>query len=182
VPAGKAPVKASRDEHDRYSGLSATGFSRPPGLVGREREFRILSDLVDRSGDLAGGALVIRGEAGIGKSALLAAVSADAAGRGMQILSAVGVQSEANLPFAGLHQMVRPILHLAAGLPARQRDALHAAFGMAEAEAGELFLIGLATLELISDTAESAPILLIVDDASGWIRPAARCSPSSPGA
>jgi DNA-binding CsgD family transcriptional regulator len=112
--------------------------------------------------------MVIRGEAGIGKSALLAAVSAEAAGRGMRVLSAVGVQSEANLPFAGLHQMVRPILHLAAGLPARQRDALHAAFGMADAQAAELFMIGLATLELISDTAGNAPVLLIVDDAH-WL-------------
>ena len=105
---------------------------------------------------------------GSGKSALLAAVSAQAAGRGVQVLSAVGVQSEANLPFAGLHEMIRPVLRLAAGLPDRQRAALHAAFGMANAEAGELFLIGLATLELISDTAEGAPVLLIVDDAH-WL-------------
>jgi DNA-binding CsgD family transcriptional regulator len=168
VPAGKAPIGARRDGHDRYSGRSAEGVSRTSGLIGRDREFRVLNDLVDRAGDPAGGALVIRGEPGIGKSALLAAVSAEAAGRGMLVLTAIGVQSEANLPFAGLHQMVRPILHLAAGLPVRQRDALYAAFGMADAEAGELFLIGLATLELISDTAESAPVLLIVDDAQ-WL-------------
>jgi DNA-binding CsgD family transcriptional regulator len=154
--------------HDRSPGFSAAGQPLPNGLFGRECEFRALTDMVGRSRDQAGGALVVRGEPGIGKSALLGAVSAQAAGCGVQVLSAVGVQSEANLPFAGLHQMIRPVLRLAAELPARQRAALYAAFGMADAEAGELFLTGLATLELISDTAEDAPVLLIVDDAH-WL-------------
>ena len=153
---------------DRYPGYPPAGRALPNGLFGRECELRSLGDMVDRSRDQVGGGLVVRGEPGIGKSALLAAVSAQAAGRGVRVLSAVGVQSEANLPFAGLHQMIQPVLRLAAGLPDRQRAALHAAFGMADAEAGELFLIGLSTLELISDAAAGAPVLLIVDD-SHWL-------------
>src|SRR6266516_1633029 len=127
------------------------------GLYGREREFGVLNHLAGRLGKDAGGALVVRGEAGIGKSALLAAIAAQARGHGTRVLSAVGVQSEAQISIAGLHQLLRTILHLAGGLPPRQRAALHAAFGMSEEVTPELFLTGLATLELIGDAAESSP-------------------------
>src|SRR6266849_2241074 len=106
-------MRAGQTGQGGHQGYSAAGDVLLHGLFGREREFGALSDLVDQARGGTGGALVVRGEAGTGKSALLDAVSAEAAGRGMQVLSAVGVQSEANLAFAGLHQMVRPALHLA---------------------------------------------------------------------
>jgi DNA-binding CsgD family transcriptional regulator len=137
-------------------------------LHGRERELSILNGMVDRLAAGTGGALILRGDPGIGKSALLAAVAATARDSGIEILTAVGVQSEARLPFAGLHQLLRPRLRLAEGLPARQRAALLAGFGGSEDVAAELYLIALATLELISDAAASSPVLLIVEDAQ-WL-------------
>jgi len=127
-----------------------------------------MASLVGRLSDAGGGGLVIRGEPGIGKSALLAAATARARDRRIRVLSAVGVQSEARLPFAGLHQLLRSVLPLAERLPARQRTALLAAFGISDEAPSELFMIGLATLELISDTAASSPVLLIADDAQ-WL-------------
>jgi DNA-binding CsgD family transcriptional regulator len=137
-------------------------------LYGRARELGVLTALVDGADESGGGALLIRGEAGIGKSALLAAVTTAAMSRQDQVLSATGIQSEARLPFAGLHQFVKPVLSLADGLPSRQRAALLAAFGMSDDSRPEPFLIGLATLELISEASETAPLLLVVDDAQ-WL-------------
>jgi DNA-binding CsgD family transcriptional regulator/tetratricopeptide (TPR) repeat protein len=139
-------------------------------LVGRERELQVLGALVDGVGD-RGGALVVCGEPGIGKSALLAMASRRATDRGMLALTAAGVQSETQLPFAGLHQLLRPILTGAAGLPARQRVALLAAFGMNDEVAPDLFLIALAALELLADTAARTPLLLTVEDAQWLDRP-----------
>jgi DNA-binding CsgD family transcriptional regulator len=158
--------------HGESGGASETaelGTSEAPAVVlyGREPELGFLSGLIEgvRSG---GGASLVRGEPGIGKSALLAAAAGQATGHGMQVLSAVGVESEARLPFGGLHQLLRPILGLAEGLPARQRAALLAVFGMCDESVPELFFIGLATLELIGDTGASSPVLLIVEDAQ-WL-------------
>jgi DNA-binding CsgD family transcriptional regulator len=137
-------------------------------LHGRERELGLLNHLAGRLQQNAGGTLVVRGEAGIGKSALLATVITHARHRGTLVLSAVGVQSEAQISFAGLHQLLQPVLHLARQLPPRQRAALLGAFGMSEEVAPELFLTGLATLELIGDAAESSPVLLIIEDAQ-WL-------------
>jgi DNA-binding CsgD family transcriptional regulator len=141
---------------------------RPRRLHGRGRELGVLTDLAGHLRQGAGGALVVRGVAGIGKSSLLEATAARARDDGIQVLSAVGVQSEMRLPFAGLHQLLSPILHLADGLPGRQRGALLAAFGMSDEVSPELFLVALATLELISDKAETAPVLLVVEDAQ-WL-------------
>ena len=109
-------------------------------LFGREAEIGILRGLVEGVRD-RGGALLVRGDPGIGKSALLATATAQATEVGSRVLSAVGIQSEAHLPFGGLHQLLRPILGLAEGLPARQRDALLTVFGMSDESAPELFLI-----------------------------------------
>jgi DNA-binding CsgD family transcriptional regulator len=136
-------------------------------LYGREPELGVVEGLVEGVRN-RGAVLLIRGEPGIGKSSLLAAGAARAADRGMQVLSAVGVQSEALLPFGGLHQLLRPILGLAEGLHPRQREALLAVFGVSDEVAPELFLIGLATLELIGDAAASSPVLAIVEDAQ-WL-------------
>jgi DNA-binding CsgD family transcriptional regulator len=153
---------------DRPPGDSGPREAASPRLFGRERELAVLAELTGHLAGGSGGALVVRGEAGIGKSALLAAATAQAAGRGMRVLSATGVQSEAQIPFAALHRLLRPVLHLAEGLPPRQRDALLAAFGMAEEAAPELFLIGLAALELIGEAAATSPALLVVEDAQ-WL-------------
>ena len=137
-------------------------------LYGREDELQVVAGLVGGLAEGVGGALVVRGEAGIGKSALLAAAAGLAADSGARVLSATGIQAEARLPFAGLHQLLRPVLPLAERLPPRQRAGLLSAFGMADAEPAGPFLIGLAALELISDAAAGSPVLLIADDAQ-WL-------------
>jgi DNA-binding CsgD family transcriptional regulator len=140
-------------------------------LVGRERELHVLADLLDGVSD-HGAALLVRGEAGVGKSALLASASAQARTRGMRVLAATGAQAETLLPFAGLHQLLHPLLDQADELPAAQRDALYAAFGMRDGvrdeQAPNLFLIALATLELLSGAAEQTPLLVLVEDAQ-WL-------------
>jgi DNA-binding CsgD family transcriptional regulator len=137
-------------------------------LYGREHELRVVADLVGGLAEGAGGMLVVCGEAGIGKSALLAAAASLAADSGVRVLSATGIQAEARLPFAGLHQLLRPVLPLAERLPPLQRAGLLSAFGMADAEPAGQFLIGLAALELISEAASATPVLLVVDDAQ-WL-------------
>src|SRR4051794_35308700 len=139
-------------------------------LIGRDREIARLNALIDRAGE-RGGALVVRGEAGIGKSALLARTSARARQQGMTVLTATGVQSEAQLAFAGLHQLLQPFLDGLNRVPAPQRHALEIAFGVAEGEAPDLFLVGLATLALVGDKADAAPVLLVVEDAQWLDRP-----------
>ena len=136
-------------------------------LFGRDRELGVLDDLVDRA-HVGGGALVLRGEAGIGKSSLLAAASRHARDSRIAVLTSTGVQSEADLPFAGLHQLLWPILDRAEDLPARQRAALLAAFGMSEQAAPEFFLIALAALDLLADAAAGSPLLLVAEDAQ-WL-------------
>jgi DNA-binding CsgD family transcriptional regulator len=142
--------------------------SSEPLLVGRERQTRLLDDLVDHVGE-RGATLVLRGEAGIGKSSLLAHAGARAHAREMLVLTSVGVQSEARLPFAGLHQLLRPLLDEVTDLPDPQREALLTAFGMAKSvSAPDLFLIALAVLNLLSGAAARAPLLVLVDDAQ-WL-------------
>ena len=145
-------------------------------LIGRVPELATLAELTSRLGRGAGGALVIRGPAGIGKSALLDAAATAAAAQGVRVLSATGIQSEARIPFAGLHQLLRPILHLADGLPPRQRAALETAFGMSDGPdqtAPELLSVGLAALELASDAATVAPVLMVIEDAQ-WLDESSR--------
>jgi predicted ATPase len=141
-------------------------------LYGRKRELDVLADLVRGLAERAGGALVVRGEAGIGKSSLLAAAAGLAGKARAQVLTVTGIQAEATLPFAGLHQLLRPVLPLAEQLPPRLRSALLSAFGLSDPlpgiEQGGPFLIGLAALELVSDAAAGRPVLLIADDAQ-WL-------------
>ena len=139
-------------------------------LVGRERELGMVHGLVEGVGH-GGGALVVRGDPGIGKSAILAAVGTQATELGMAMLTTTGVQTETHLPFAGLHQLLQPIIPGAKGLPARRRSALLAAFGLADVAAPDRFLIALAALELLADTAARSPVLLVVEDAQWLDRP-----------
>jgi ATP/maltotriose-dependent transcriptional regulator MalT len=136
-------------------------------LLGREPEARALGDLLDHV-HARGGSLTLTGEPGIGKSALLREVSTRAEQAGMLVLTATGVQSEAQLPFAGLHQLLRPVLRQVGTLAAPQRSAILAAFGLADEAAPDLFLTALASLNLLSASAVRAPVLVIAEDAH-WL-------------
>lgn len=138
----------------------------PTGLRGRERHCAALEQLVEavRSGE--GRALVLRGEPGVGKSALLGHLAQVATG--FRPLRAVGVESEMVLPFAGLHQLCAPLLDGLDRLPAPQRAALATAFGLSDGPAPDRFLVSLAALSLLGEAAERQPLLCLVDDAQ-WV-------------
>ena len=146
---------------------SADGEAAP--LLGRLEERSLLTSLLD---DVAtrGQALVLSGEPGIGKSRLLSMCERMARERGMGVLSTTGVQSEAHLPFAGLHQLLRPVRDRASELRDVQRAALDAAFGLTDEAAPEHFRIAMAVLDLFSDVATAAPLLVVVEDAH-WLDP-----------
>jgi DNA-binding CsgD family transcriptional regulator len=135
-------------------------------FVGRSREFSRLDGLLAGACRGRSGVLVLRGEAGIGKTKLLEAVVSSATD--WQVLRTVGVGSEAEFAFAALHQLCRPSLDLLGELPGPQRDALGAAFGLTATAPPERFLVGLATLSLLSAAASERPVVCVVDDAQ-WL-------------
>ena len=140
-------------------------------LHGRERERERLAVLLDEARGSRGGALVIRGQPGVGKSALLADLADRAASDvepGMQVLRTQGIESESPLPFAALQRLLRPVMPLLGHLPAPQATALRAAFGEADTPTGDRFLVFLATLSLLAEAAEESPVLCVVDDAH-WL-------------
>jgi len=141
-----------------------------PILRGRERELAHLRDLINGI-ESRGAALVLRGDAGIGKSALLAQATALAAQRDLGIATTHGTPSEGHLAFAGIHQLLHPMLGVIGLLPAPQRRALEGAFGISDADVPDLFLIGLAALGLIAETAADRPLLVAVEDAHWLDRP-----------
>src|SRR5215467_10688946 len=108
-------------------------------LHGRSGECAAIDRLVDGARDGRSGALVLRGEAGVGKSALLAHARERA--EGMRVLRALGVEAESELAFAALHQLLRPVLDELGRLPAPQADALRGALGLGATPAGDRFLI-----------------------------------------
>ena len=142
----------------------------PPALLGRNRDLVELYALVDGIED-HGGALVVRGEAGIGKSTLLGAARERALDRGVAVVSTAGALSEAQLAFAGLHQLLLPLFGRLDLLPDPQRRALETAFRIADGAAPDLFLIGLATLGLVAERSAETPLLFVVDDAQWLDRP-----------
>jgi DNA-binding CsgD family transcriptional regulator len=148
-----------RDEHP-FDGIDLA----PLDLLGRERELSMLHGLI-RDGRRAGAALIVRGEAGAGKSALLTAADWYARTRGTRVLRVTGVEAETDLPYAGLYSLLRPVLQGLDGLATPQRDALSAAFGMGEPVCAEPFMLGLATLELLTGVAATTPLLVVVEDA-----------------
>ncbi|MDR3032354.1 MAG: AAA family ATPase [Kitasatospora sp.] len=131
-------------------------------LRGRANELTVLARFIEavRSGDSQ--VLVIRGESGVGKSALVDYVAEQASG--CRVLRAVGVQSEMELAFAGLHQLCAPMLNQLDRLPAPQRAALSTAFGLSAGSAPDRFLVGLAVLSLLSEAAEEQPLICLLDD------------------
>ena len=135
-------------------------------LLGRGSECAALDQLVASVRGGPSRALVLRGEAGVGKSALLEYLIAHASGCG--IARATGVESEMELAYAGLQQLCAPFLARLEGLPGPQRDALGIAFGLRGGDAPDRFLVGLAVLSLLSDVAEDRPLVCVVDDAQ-WL-------------
>src|SRR5262245_42782370 len=115
--------------------------------------------------------VVVRGEAGVGKSALLRALAEDASG--FRVAQIAGVESEMELPFAGLHQLCAPWLERFDGLPAPQQRALRVALGLASGEAPDRFLVALGALTLLAEVADQQPFLCVVDDAQ-WLDGASR--------
>ncbi|NYI98720.1 DNA-binding CsgD family transcriptional regulator [Streptomonospora nanhaiensis] len=140
-------------------------------LRGRTTELAALTRLLESAEAGAGGAVVLRGEAGIGKTALLDRALHDAAGRGMRVLRLTGVEAEAALGFAGLVQLLWPLQDRLDALPPPQADALRAVLGAAAPRTPDRFLTGLAVLTLLAELAEEAPVLVAADDAH-WLDPA----------
>src|SRR6516225_126715 len=136
------------------------------GLLDRGREREVLDRLVVETRAGQGRVLVLRGEAGIGKTALLGYLSGVA--EGCRIARIAGVESEMELAFAGLHALCAPMLGRLGLLPVPQRDALNKAFGMSGGPPPDRFLVGLAVLSLLADAAEEQPLICIVDDAQ-WL-------------
>ena len=136
-------------------------------LLGRDEELERLNGMIDQA-PRRGGALVVRGEAGIGKSALLEAVGERAREQGATVVTTAGTPSEARLAFGGLHQLLLPFFDRVEHRPAPQRKALEVAFGVSAGDAPDVFLIGLATLGVVTEREAQAPLLLIVEDAH-WL-------------
>ena len=148
--------------------LDATaGRSARRLLLGRGPELDQLDRMIDQIW-MRGGALVVRGEAGIGKSALLRAAVEQAHEQGVAVVTTTGTQSEARLPFGALHQLLLPFLDRLDQLPDPHRRALDIAFGVAEGQAPDVFLIGLATLGAVTGGDTKKPLLLVVEDAH-WL-------------
>ena len=109
-------------------------------------------------------ALVVRGDPGVGKTVLLDYLAGRAAAAGCRVARALGVQSEMELAFAGLHQLCAPLLNRAERLPVPQRDALRTAFGLAPGPPPDRFFVGLAVLSLLSGAAGDRPLICLIDD------------------
>ena len=137
-----------------------------PGLVGRAAELDALGELLAAARNSRSGVLVVRGEAGIGKSVLLDSVAARA--EGFHVARVAGVESEMELPYAGLQQLWRPFVDCAPFLPEPQHTALKTAFGLSAGPPPDRFLVGLAVLQLLAKLADHQPVLWIVDDAQ-WL-------------
>jgi DNA-binding CsgD family transcriptional regulator len=139
---------------------------RRPAFRGRSRERKTLDSLLDRVRGGESAVLVIRGEAGIGKTALMRYCARQASG--CRLVQADGVESEMALPLAALHQLCAPMLSGLDALPEPQQRALRAAFGLAAEAAPDRFVLGLAVLSLLAENAAARPLICLVDDAQ-WL-------------
>jgi DNA-binding CsgD family transcriptional regulator len=141
-------------------------------MIGRDEELRTLRALLTETAAGHGSALLVHGTTGVGKSALLHTIGADAAESGFRVLRTSGVETEQWLPFAALQLLLQPFADYIENLPEPQRLALNDAFGLTETEPQTL-QIGLAVLELLADAADQQPLLLIIDDLQ-WIDSSSR--------
>src|SRR5215218_7736443 len=153
--------------------VSVPGGWRPSGqrgpageLRGRRRECDVLGQLVNAARAGESRALVVRGEPGVGKTALLDYLAEHASG--CRVARAAGIEAEMELAYAGAHQLLTPMLDRLERLPDPQREALGTAFGISPGPAPDRFLVGLATLSLLSEVAEEHPLVCLVDDAQ-WL-------------
>jgi DNA-binding CsgD family transcriptional regulator len=142
------------------------GPGRQTSLKGRARECGLLDGLVGAIRQGESRSLVLRGEAGIGKTALLEYLIESAAD--LTVVRAVGVESEMELAYASLHQLCAPLLDRLERLPAPQRQAVEIVFGLSSGTAPDRFLVGLGVLSLVSEVAEERPVLCVIDDAQ-WL-------------
>ncbi len=140
--------------------------TRPRGFLGRTDEREVLDRLLARVRGGQSGVLVIRGEAGIGKTALLRYAARQASG--FRVAHVTGVEAEMELPYAGIHQLCAPKLDHLDALPRPQRDALRVALGLASGAVPERLVVGLSVLGLLSAVAEERPLLCLVEDAQ-WL-------------
>jgi predicted ATPase len=137
-------------------------------VIGRDASLARVRGLVDPVPQSSQVLLVI-GEAGMGKTVLLAEAAERARSSGIRVLSVTGRESESRLAFAGLHQLLRPVLASAASLPSRQAEALMGTFGLtADPGAPDPLLASVAVLTLLSELSERSPVLVVADDAQ-WI-------------
>src|SRR5262252_88591 len=141
-------------------------FGVPSKLLGRRSEREALDRLLADAVAGRSRVTVLRGEAGVGKTALLGYLSGRVAD--WQVARAAGVESEMELAYAGLHQLCAPMLDHLGRLPVPQRDALATVFGRSGGAAPDRFLVGLAALTLVAEVAEQRPLACIVDDAQ-WL-------------
>ena len=136
------------------------------GLRGRRAECEFLDALLADSFAGRSRAVVIRGEAGVGKSALLGVLTEPASG--WRVVSAVGIESEMELAYSGLHQLCAPVLEHLDQLPIPQRSALATVFGHHDGPSPDRFLVGLASLTLLAEASDTQPLLCVIDDAQ-WL-------------
>jgi hypothetical protein len=175
---GRLASRGSRNEHP-FPAHGSGGDARTrspadamangdgaPAFLGRRRECQALDRLLESVRAGQSQVLVLRGESGVGKSALLEYLAGSASG--CRVARAAGVKSEMPLAYAGLHQLTGPMLALRERLPAPQRDALATAFSLSAGETPDRFVVGLAVLGLLSEIARGRPLVCVVDDAH-WL-------------
>ena len=137
-------------------------------LVDRSRERDLLTGLLARAAEGASAAVVVRGEPGIGKTALLDAVAARAVTQGIRVARVTGVESEVPLGYAAVHRLLLRFPGLIERVPAPQRDALQFTFGLVAGPPPDRFLVALGVLTLLADAASDASLLCVIDDAQ-WL-------------
>jgi hypothetical protein len=162
-PVGSIAGSNARDDARAVANVAA---QRTGTLRGRQSECESLDGLLADAASGTSRVVVLRGEAGVGKSALLRYAGERASG--WRRVSVVGVEAEMELAYSGLHQLCAPMLANLESLPAPQRDALATVFGISSGTAPDPFLVGLATLTLLAEEAERLPLLCLVDDAQ-WL-------------
>src|SRR6201986_77791 len=146
----------------------SVSLSSATALRGRGGQCAQLDSLLDRARVGHSGVLMLSGEAGVGKTALLEYAIASASASSLTVVRVGGIESEMELAFAALHQLCGPMLDRLECVPARQRDALETAFGLGSGEMQDRFLVGLAVMSLLSEVAQERPLLCVVDDAQ-WL-------------
>ena len=146
----------------------AASLSFAAVLRGRGDQCAQLDGLLDRAREGHSGVLMLSGEAGVGKTALLEYAIASASASALTVVRVAGIESEMELAFAALQQLCGPMLDRLERVPARQRDALETAFGLGPGAVPDRFLVGLAVMSLLSEVTQERPLLCVVDDAQ-WL-------------